>query len=72
MTKLIAKHSVKSGGTYYAPGSEFDVSDADEVKALVDGGAAERKTRQVADDSDAGTKAADAESGKGGTKAGKP
>lgn len=47
--KMIATHTIKTGGKYYAPGSEFEVKD-DEAKSLIETGAAERKTRTVSDD----------------------
>lgn len=49
--KMIATQTVKIGGKYVAPGSEFD-ADSDTAKSLTDIGAASRKTREVADDSD--------------------
>lgn len=51
--KLVAKNTINLGaGKSAAPGDEFDIADADEAKALIEAGAAARKTREVADDGD--------------------
>lgn len=47
--KMIATQTVKIGGKYVSPGSEFD-ADEKTAKGLIDSGAASRKTREVADD----------------------
>lgn len=49
--KLIAINTVNRGvGKSVAPGGEFDIEDKDEAKALIDAGAAMRKTKTVDDD----------------------
>lgn len=51
--KLIAINTVNlGGGKSAAPGAEFDIANETEAKALIDAGAAVRKTKTVADDSD--------------------
>jgi hypothetical protein len=50
--KLIAKHTVKSGGKYHAPGAEFEVDDETAGGKLIAAGAAARKTITVVDDDD--------------------
>lgn len=51
--KLIAINTVNRGvGKSVAPGGEFEIDDKDEAQALIDAGAASRKTKTVADDDD--------------------
>lgn len=49
--RMIAIQTVKLGGVHLTPGTEFDI-DGDEAKKLIALGAAQQKTRVVADDDD--------------------
>lgn len=49
MVKLIAEHTIKRGKKFLAPGAEFD-AEKDEAAALVEAGAASKKTRVVEDE----------------------
>ena len=52
--KLIAINTINLGiNKSVAPGGEFEISNEAEAKALIDGGAAARKTKVVTDDGDA-------------------
>lgn len=51
--KLIAINTVNRGvGKSVPPGGEFEIEDSKEAQALIDAGAASRKTKTVADDGD--------------------
>ncbi|HEY8359367.1 MAG TPA: hypothetical protein VIL30_18100 [Ramlibacter sp.] len=51
--KLVAINTVNlGGGKSAAPGGEFEIADSKEAEALIAAGAASRKTKTVADDSD--------------------
>lgn len=51
--KLIAKNTINlGGGKSVAPEGEFEIVNEAEAKALIEAGAAVRKTRTVADDGD--------------------
>jgi hypothetical protein len=74
--KLIAKTTIHLGrgrdketkktlaSTIVSPGEEFDLDDNDEIERLTAMGAAERKTRKVADDTDGKAPAAKAAANK--------
>lgn len=52
--KLIAINTINLGvNKSVAPGGEFEINDKDEAQALIDSGAASRKTKIVDDDGDA-------------------
>jgi hypothetical protein len=51
--KLIAINTINlGGGKSAAPGGEFEIADTKGAEALIEAGAATRKTKLVADDSD--------------------